>query len=156
MIHVSRYGRIGKDNASDEDQQGCLLLFFGTILVCVSAFLAYREIIYLCFGRVTDAAVERVFDVTGRNPQTTVIFNFTDAESGEQRRESDQLRLGWRPLPGPLPVEYVSGSETFVRVAGHRQQWSLWVFGASLTAAILYIGKLIREANRPIRRKPRY
>lgn len=155
MIHVSRYGRIGKDNASDEDQHGCLLLFFGVIIVCASAFLSYREIVYLCFGRQAEATIERVFDVTGRNPATTVIFHFTDAKTGEQRRDSDQLRLGWRPLPGPLAVEYVPGWELYVRVAGHRQQWSLWVFGASLAAAIVYIGLLIRDAHRPIGRTRR-
>lgn len=156
MFHLPGYSRIDNDNLDEDDRQGCFFLIIGAIVVSVSAFLAYREVIYLCFGRQTAATVERVFDVRGRHANTTVIFNFTDAGTEEQRRESDQLRLGWRPLPGPLPVEYVSGSASFVRVAGHRQRWSLWVFGASLTAAILYIGKLVREANRPIRRKRRY
>jgi hypothetical protein len=155
MIHVPHYGRIGKDNVADDDRRGCFFLLAGVLIVCVSAFLAYREIVYLCFARQAEATVEKVFDTRGRNPATTVIFEFTEAETGKQRRESDQLQLGWRPPPGPLVVQYVPGWNLYVRVAGNTQQWSLWVFGASLAAAIVYIGLLVREANTPVRRRRR-
>lgn len=155
MIHVSRYGRIGKDNVAEEDQRGCFLLIVAVLVLCVSAFLAHREVVYFIFGEQTAAAVDRVFDVRGRNSNTTVIFEFTDSATGKERRESDQMRLGWRPPPGRLKIQYVPGSDTYARVAGHTQQWSLWVFGASLTAIIVYIGWLVREANTPMRTRRR-
>jgi hypothetical protein len=156
MYYFSGYGGSGKDPVAHDDQRGCFILIAGVLIVCVSAFLAHREIIYACFGRQAMAAVQRVFDVRGRTSSTTVIFEFTDAKTGKQRRESDQFRVGWRPPPGPLKVQYVPGSDIYVRVAGHTQQWSLWVFGASLAAAFVYIGMLIREANSPIRRSRRF
>jgi hypothetical protein len=111
MIHVSRYGRIGKDNVADDDQRGCFLLLVAVLVLCVSAFLAHREVVYFIFGEQTAAAVDRVFDVRGRSANTTVIFEFTDVATGQQRRESDQMHLGWRPPPGRLKVQYVPGSD---------------------------------------------
>jgi len=152
-MYIRSFRRGSDRDVADDDQRGCLLVVAGSILLAVSAFLASREIVYLCCGRDAQATLLRLYDTRGRDPGTTVDFEFLDAGSGQQRRHSDQLRLGWRPPPGPLAIEYVPGWETFARVAGHTQQWSLWVFGAALTLAIVYIGLLIREAGAPIRRQ---
>jgi len=149
--------RLHQNDDDDEHSRGCLLLIAAIVLVCVTAFLSWREIVYLCRGQTTDAAVLRVFDVEmRRSAHTTVQFEFTDPSTNTQRLHSDDMHLGWRPPDGPLRVEFVPGADAYARVAGYTQRWSLWVFGASVTAATAYIVMLAREANTPIRRQRRY
>lgn len=145
--------RSRSDDAGDDEQRGCLFIILGTLIVGVSAWMASREIVYLCCGKFADARVLRVYDSVSRDSRTTVDFEFADPETGNLRRHSYEMAAGWRPPTGPLKVEYVPGAETFARVAGSHQRWSLWIFGASLIAIIVYIGWLIREANSPICRK---
>lgn len=155
-MYVSGLRRRYDDNLDDDDRRGCFVAMAAVALVCVSAFLSWRELVYLTRSRFIDATVLRVYDVRGRSAGTVIDFEFTDPATGALRRHSHKLSLGWRQPPGPLRVEFVPGSDTYARVAGHTQRWSLWVFGASLAAAGVYLGLLIREANTPIQRQRRY
>lgn len=155
-MHLSGLRRRYDDNLSDDDRRGCVFAMAATALVCVSAFLSWRELVYLTRSRFVDATVLRIYETHGRGAGTVVDFEFTDPATGALRRHSHKLSLGWRQPPGPLRIEFVPGSDTYARVAGHTQRWSLWFFGGALLTAGIYLGRLIREANTPIQRKRRY
>lgn len=144
------------DRLDDDDRRGCGIALAIVVLVCVASFLAWREAYYMVRGRTTDAEVLRVYDVRGNDSATIVDYEFVDPATGARRRHSDHLPLGWQCPPGPLRVEFVPGAETYARVAGQTQRWSLWVLCGSLLAAGIYLGLLIREANTPIQRMRRY
>ena len=153
-MYASGLRRRHEDNLSDDDRRGCVIAMVATAIVCVSAILSWRELVYLTRSQFIDAELLRTYEVHGRGRGTIVDFEFTDPETKRRRRHSHKLRLGWRPPPGPLRVQFVSGATSYARIAGHTQRWSLWVFGGSLIAAGIFLGRVIREANEPLRRPP--
>jgi hypothetical protein len=155
ILQLLGFRQNGSDDESDEQQRGCLFLIVGVLIVGVSAWFASREVRYLWGGELVDATVLRVLDSQGEHPHSTVDFEFKDPRTGDVRRHSAELPLGWRASDGRLQVECVPGADSYARVRGTHQQWSLWVFGASLIACGAYLGWLIREANTPIRRNRR-
>jgi hypothetical protein len=140
------------EGEADEGQRGCLLLIVGAVVVGASAWMASREIVYLWRGQIVDATVVRTLDLQTERPHTIIDFDYADPQTKESRLSSTEMPLGWRAPGGRLKIECVPGSDTFARVQGSHQRWSLWVFGASLIAMFAYVGWLIREANTPIRR----
>ena len=155
-MYASGLRRRYEDNLSEDDRRGCVIAMVATAVVCVSAVLSWRELVYLARSDFIDAEVLRVYEVRGRGRGTFVDFQFVDPGTKQRRRHSHKVRLGYQPPPGPLRVEFVSGAGSFARIAGHTQRWSLWVFGGSLGVATIFVVRVSREANAPIRRKKRY
>lgn len=155
-MHLSGLRRRYDDRLSDDDRRGCLLALVVTGVVCLSTVLSWRELRYLWSGTTVAARVLRVYEVRGRGAGTVVDFEFADPTTAAVRRHSDRLALGWQPPPGPLLVEFVPGAASYARVAGYNHRWALWVLGASLLLAAGYIGLVVREAHRPVRRKRKF
>lgn len=154
-MYASGLRRRYEDNLSDDDRRGCVIAMVATAVVCVSAVLSWRELVYLARSDIIDADVLRVYEVRGRGRGTVVDFQFVDPGTNQRRRHSHKVRLGYQPPPGPLRVEFVSGASSFARIAGHTQRWSLWVFGGSLVVAAVFLVRVYREANEPVRRRPK-
>jgi hypothetical protein len=146
----------GDDEVEAEGFIGCVIALALAVFVCVSTLLAWREIMYFCFSRETDAALLGYHEPGRRTTERTLVsFEFTEPESGLVRRHSQMVPRGWPAPAGPLRVQFIPGADSYARVAGYTQRWALWMFGGSLLAAATFVARALREANSPIRRRRR-
>ena len=106
----------------------------------VSAFISYREMVYLARGRDTEAKVTKAYEMRrdqlfGLIPvkKLVVDYEFTDANN-HRRTGSDEVSGDWPLSPsGVVPVRYTDG---YSRLVGHHNWFGVGLFVASL----IYLG----------------
>ena len=139
---------------TEEETARFKVMMFVGIVFLVSAFLSWRELKYLTFGKEVDAKLVRVytFEDVGRRGRVRekigVDYEFKDAETGDVRKETDTLPITATPPKGPtVKVQYLEGSEGGSRLAGHAQTIWLWVCGGTLAFLGYKFFALVRESK---------
>jgi hypothetical protein len=129
-----------------------------------SACISWGEMIYLVFGRETQADISKIYaEVRSsgrfrqRQSETMMIdYSFTEPD-GTRRTGTDSIFEGMVfPSDKKVMVRYTSGAEGRSRLAGHSNWIGIILFLGSLTAIGIFGFRLWREAKEATRdRKPR-
>src|SRR5688572_22426556 len=140
---------------TEEETARFKVMLVVAIIFLISVFLAWRELKYMMFAEEADAKLVRVytFEERGRRGRVSekmaVEYQFTDAETGSVRTETDAVPITNRPPKGPsVKVQYLEGSEGSSRLAGHSQTIWLWVCGGTLAFLAYKFFALVRESKR--------
>ena len=144
------------DDDKELEKAKYVLAFIGVFLL--SAYFAWDAIRYQVFASTADARVVRTYDTSEsgrrgrRTPRLGVEYQFTD-KSGASVTEKDEVSLDTAiGSSGAIRVEYLAGIRDSSRISGTRSAaLPILFFVGSLIGLAIFIVKLAREANAPIK-----
>ena len=144
------------DEDNELEKAKFVLAFAGVFLI--STYFAWDAMRYKVFASTADARVVRTYESTDigrrgrRTPRLGVEYQFTD-KSGATVTEKDEVSLDTAiSSNGAIRVEYLAGIRDSSRIAGTRSAaLPILFFVGSLIGLAVFIVKLAREANAPIK-----
>ena len=133
------------------------LVLFSLIMLVITGYFSYVEMIYLLQSRSVRATVTRLSEMTERRRSSTLVYlqvEYAFAElTGTRQTGSGNQPLGWRPpADGTILMQYTPGEYGRSRIAGKVNVVVLVLFGCSF-AVLTVFGSLLwleaRAATRP-------
>lgn len=134
------------------------LWFLAAVMVFISGFETVSELRYILtgenvVGRVTN--VREVADLSRRHSEKVLRADYEFADSaGVLVTSHEQLPLDFQiAINDQVSLEHLQGVRNSARMTGRRNWFVIVVFFGSVLLMILGLAWLVREANRPIKRR---
>ncbi len=127
------------------------VLVFVALAFLISAYASCRDIKYELWGVTTEATITRTrkkITTRGRRVVHVLVVDYRFVEEDGTERNDDMSReLDWQaPSGNKLQIDYLPGAEGESRRHGKRNYIALVFFFGTLTAGVVFTGRLWRRA----------